>query len=146
MDPAPVDQLAPRKRVLVVNDDPAILDVFRELLEEEGFDPILETLRTGSLQALYDRIVAERPDVVVLDFLILGEQLGWQFLQLLKMQPVSARVPVVVCTAAVELVHELGAHLAKLNVDVILKPFEIDDLYAALHRALASDGDPWARA
>lgn len=133
-----------RKRVLVINDDPAILDVFRELLQEEGYEAILDTLRTGNLDAQYDRLVAERPDVIVLDFVILGEQLGWQFLQLIKMQPKTARVPVVVCTAAVDLVRELGAHLSKMRVEVVLKPFEIDDLYAALTRSLKeTDSDPW---
>jgi len=133
-----------RKRVLVINDDQAILDVFRELLEEEGYEAVLDTLKTGSLQTQYDRVIAERPDVIVLDFLILGEQHGWQFLQLIKMQPKTARVPVVVCTAAVELVRELGAHLTKLHVEVVLKPFEIDNLYEAIARAIKeTDGDPW---
>jgi len=133
-----------RKRVLVINDDPAILDVFRELLEEEGYEALLDTMRTGNLDAQYDRVVEERPDVVVLDFVILGEQAGWQFLQLIKMQPKTARVPVVVCTAAVDLVRELGAHLSKLRVEVVLKPFEIDHLYAAIARAIKeTDGDPW---
>jgi len=130
--------------VLVINDDPAILDVFRELLEEEGYEALLDTMRTGNLDAQYDRVVAERPDVIVLDFVILGEQHGWQFLQLIKMQPKTARVPVVVCTAAVDLVRELGAHLTKMRVDVVLKPFEIDHLYAAIARAIKeTDGDPW---
>ena len=130
------------KRILVINDDPAILDVFRELLEEEGYEVVLDTLRTGNLDEQYRRILVERPDAVVLDFVILGEQLGWQFLQLIKMRPQTARVPVIVCTAAADLVRELGAHLTKMRVEVVLKPFEIDDLYAAIARGLESD-DPW---
>lgn len=133
-----------RKRVLVINDDPAILAVFRELLQEEGYEALLDTFRSGNMDVQYDRLVEERPDVVVLDFVIVGEQLGWQFLQLIKMQPKTARVPVVVCTAAVDLVRELGAHLAKMRVEVVLKPFEIDDLYEAITRSLSvADNDPW---
>ena len=134
-----------RTRVLVINDDPAILEVFRALLEDEGYEAVLDTLRTGNMDQQYDRLVSVRPDAVVLDFVVLGEQLGWQFLQLIKMQPLTARVPIVVCTAAVELVKELGAHLAKMRVEVVLKPFEIDDLYASLARILKQgDADPWA--
>ena len=132
------------KRVLVVNDDPAILEVFRALLEDEGYEVVLDTLRTGHLQAQYARLQAERPDVVVLDFVVLGEQVGWQFLQLIKMQPATARLPVIVCTAAVDLVKELGAHLTKMRVEVVLKPFEIDHLYAAIARALEDETDRWA--
>ncbi len=62
------------------------------------------------------------------------------------MQPLTARVPVVVCTAAVDLVTELGAHLTKMRVQVILKPFEIDDLYAAILRAIEnSAADTWEK-
>jgi response regulator RpfG family c-di-GMP phosphodiesterase len=57
-----------RRRVLVINDDPAILEVFRALLEDEGYAVILDTLRTGNLQAQYARLVEELPDAVVLDF------------------------------------------------------------------------------
>ena len=133
------------KRVLVINDDPAILAVFRALLEDEGYEVSLDTLRTGHLDSQYSRLVEERPDVVVLDFVVLGEQVGWQFLQLIKMQPKTARLPVIVCTAAVELVKELGAHLARMRVEVVLKPFEIDDLYASIARASAGE-DPWTTA
>ena len=132
------------KRVLVINDDPAILEVFRALLEDEGYEVVLDTLRTGHLQAQYARLQAERPDVVVLDFVVLGEQVGWQFLQLIKMQPATARLPVIVCTAAADLVKELGAHLTKMRVEVVLKPFEIDHLYAAIARALEDETDRWA--
>ena len=129
------------KRVLVINDDPAILDVFRALLEDEGYEVVLDTLRTGHLQAQYARLQEKRPDAVVLDFVVLGEQVGWQFLQLIKMQPETARLPIIVCTAAVDLVKELGAHLTKMRVEVVLKPFEIDHLYAAIARALDNPTD-----
>ena len=134
------------KRVLVINDDPAILEVFRALLEDEGYEVVLDTLRTGHLQTQYARLVEERPDVVVLDFVVLGEQVCWQFLQLIKMQPATARIPIIVCTAAVDLVKELGAHLTKMRVEVVLKPFEIDHLYDAIARALAAETDPYAKA
>ena len=130
-----------------MNDDPAILDVFRALLEEEGYRPVLDTLRSGNMDVQYQRLLDVRPDAVVLDFVVLGEQLGWQFLQLIKMQPRTAGLPVIVCTAAVDLIRELGAHLTQMRVEVVLKPFEIDHLYAALARALDSvDNDPWVEA
>ena len=46
-----------------------------------------------------------------------------------------------VCTAAVRQAEELGAqHLLTLNVQVVLKPFEIDDVIAAVARALQDAG------
>ena len=62
----PMDQLETgKKRVLVVDDDEAIVDMFTELLERDGrFD--VETAATG-----YDAgILTEqfRPDIILLDF------------------------------------------------------------------------------
>lgn len=140
----PTVSAAPSKRILVINDDPVILGVFKEPLEEDGYGVAIFTLRTGNPDEQFHHILEERQDAVALDFLILGEQLGWQFLQLVKMRPQTATVPVVVCTAAADLVRELGAHLAKMKVEVVLEPFEIDDLYAAIARDLESAGDdPW---
>ena len=77
------------------------------------------------------------PDAVVLDYLIGGEALGWQFLQMLKMHPPTAGIPVVICTAAVKQVEELRPHLDAQGIGVVLKPFDIGQLLAAVAEALA---------
>ena len=74
------------------------------------------------------RVKENRPDLIILDFVILDEGKGWQFLQLLKMDRETVEIPVIVCTAAAKMVEELQVHLADMRVSVILKPFDIDDL------------------
>ncbi len=122
--------------LLVINDTPAILQVFKDLFEDEGYRVTLDTFSSFDSGAKYEQIKALRPDVIILDFLIGGEALGWQLLQLLRMDRDTAKIPIVVCTAAVRQAEELGAHLLTLNVQVVLKPFEIDDVIAAVARAL----------
>ncbi len=125
-----------KKHLLVVNDTPAILQVFRDLFEDEGFRVTLDTFSSFESGTKYEEIKTLCPDVIILDYLIGGEPLGWQLLQLLRMDRATAKIPVVICTAAVRQVEELETHLLTLRVQVVLKPFEIDDVVAAVHRAM----------
>jgi CheY-like chemotaxis protein len=130
------------KHVLVINDTKEILDLFKLLLEDEGYRVSLDNfsaLDAGEKLADVKRIA---PDAIVLDFVIGGEPLGWQFLQLLKMDRATATVPVVICTAAARQAEELETHLRTMGVEVVLKPFDIDQVLTALGRALAEGGKP----
>jgi len=117
--------------VLVVNDTPEILDLFREILEEEGYSVTLYSYAFRDL----DDIKRDRPDLIILDFIIGGEDRGWQLLQKLKMDQATATLPVVVCTAAIRMVRDLEGHLKAKNVAVVLKPFDIDDLVIEVKNA-----------
>jgi CheY-like chemotaxis protein len=125
-----------RKRplALVVNDTKEILDLFRDILTEEGYDVILNTYAPRDLDALLD----VDPDVVILDFMMGNEAVGWQLLQKMKMHRATQSIPVVVCTGAVQMVRDLDGQLASKNVGVVLKPFDIDDLLVTLNATIES--------
>ncbi|MBO0797171.1 MAG: response regulator, partial [Ktedonobacteraceae bacterium] len=78
------------------------------------------------------------PDIIVLDLIFGDEKTGWQMLQMLKMQPSTAHIPVVVCTAAMDAVREMEGYLVAKNIQVIYKPFDIEELLSALTTALQS--------
>ncbi|MCA9880274.1 MAG: response regulator, partial [Thermomicrobiales bacterium] len=117
-------QTTPR-HIFVINDTVAILELFRTLLEDEGFQVTTDGFSVELLEML-DRVKAAQPDLIVLDFIILDEGKGWQFLQLLKMDRATKTIPVIACTAAARLVEELQMHLDTMGVAVVLKPFDID--------------------
>ena len=123
--------------VLVINDTPEILDLFQDLLGEEGFNVVPDrfTLEVG---LLLKRVEELRPDLIVLDYIIGREDLGWQFLQLLKLDRATRDVPVIICTGAVRQVQEMEAQLDKMGVAVVLKPFDIDHLIAVINKVLAA--------
>jgi len=64
------------------------------------------------------------------------EGVGWEFLQLLRMEDSTAAVPVLICTTAVKLVQEIAGYLATKQVTMLRKPFESRDLVNAVQIAL----------
>src|SRR3954452_6512046 len=124
------------RHILVINDTPAIIELFTILLSEEGYR-VSTDLFTSETDVMLARVKADRPDLIVLDFIILDEQRGWQFLELLKLDPATRDIPVIVCTAAVTLVEQLQTHLQTMGVRVVLKPFDIDHLLGEIRRVWA---------
>lgn len=117
---------------LVVNDTQEILDLFRDILVEEGFDAVLHSYAPKELET----VIGIDPDVVILDFLIGEEAQGWQLLQKMKMHRQTQGIPCVVCTGAVNLIRELEGHLTTKNVGIVIKPFDIDDLMETLRMTM----------
>jgi len=124
------------KHILVINDTQEILDLFRDILQEEGYRV---SLSSYAFQEVAD-VARINPDLVILDFIISGEAHGWQMLEKMKMSRPTATIPIIVCTAALELVRELEGHLRAKGVFVVLKPFDIDDLLDAVNQSLDSRG------
>ena len=118
------------KTVLVVDDEPKIVDVVREYLEHAGF-----SVRTaGDGPAALERARALAPDLIVLD---LGLP-GLDGLDVARQLRRSSRVPVIILTARGDEVDriiglELGAD------DYLVKPFAFEELVARL-QALARRG------
>ena len=129
------EAIAAPRHILVINDTVAILELFRTLLEEEGYRITTDDFSVDML-AMLDRVKAERPDLIVLDFIVGDEGKGWQFLQMLRMDRATRDIPVVVCTAAAKMVEELQTHLDVMGVGVVLKPFDIDIVITEIARKL----------
>src|SRR6266704_3728748 len=121
-------------RILVINDTQEILDLFRILLEEEGFEVVL----SGFPFQQVSEIEQISPDLIILDIIFGDEKTGWQMLQMLKMKRSTASIPVIVCTAALGLVREQEGYLVSQGVHVVFKPFDIDHLLTNVKQVLES--------
>jgi two-component system phosphate regulon response regulator PhoB len=106
-----------RERILLVEDEPDIAEVLQYNLEKEGFDVELARRGDSGLEA----IRREVPDLILLDLMLPGLD-GLELTRLLKRDPATAHLPIVMLTARSEEVDrivglELGAD------DYISKPF-----------------------
>ncbi len=122
--------------ILVINDTQDILDLFRTLLEEEGYQV---TTYSFAPQDIYE-VERVQPDLVILDFIFGTELIGWQLLQKMRMYAPTAKIPVVVCTAATRQVREIEGQLQSHNTTLVGKPFDIEELLRAVASLLAIQG------
>ncbi len=108
------------KRILVVDDEPDILEFLQVILEEEGYAVVtsdkgefLEQLHNGGL-----------PHLILLDVLLSGKD-GREIVKYLKNQQETKHIPVIMFSAhpsAEETARRAGAD------DFLAKPFNIDVL------------------
>ena len=121
-------------RIAAIDDDPATLELLRELLAvSEGYDVV--TCTVG--EQAYDVVKAHRPDLIVLDIRMGGEEIGWTVLERLTLDPETRAIPVLVCSAGVA---SLAAHrplLEGYGVEVLPKPFDLDALLEKVEACLA---------
>ena len=125
------------RHILAINNEPAVLDLFRDLLGEEGYRVTTQTYADKDL----DAIAALAPDLAIVDYMWPEEDGGWSLLQMLRMDPRTAAVPIVLCTGARQKAEELADHLREMGVRVVLKPFRLEALLAAVAAGLAGAAD-----
>ena len=125
------------KRILVINDDDSILELFQLILEDEGYevDISLETIEN-----IRD-VETINPDLVILDLKIGMQEEGWIMLQKLRMYPPTQNIPIILCTAALSEVREQESTLEDKGIPVVYKPFSVDELLRAVHTILLSDDE-----
>jgi CheY-like chemotaxis protein len=124
--------------IVVLNDRTEMLELFRDLLEDSGY-----RVTTGKkLYESVDDLVAEQPDLLILDFLWSGDQTGWDFLQQVRQDPRCHHLPVILCSTGGKELTRIEQHLQAMRVAVVRKPFELSDLIGAVCDSLGSVAPP----
>lgn len=114
--------------VLVVDDDPAILELLTEILGPEGFE--VETALSGVAAVLLAR--SGRFDAILMD-IMMPRLNGVEALRTIK--SVAPQTPVIMMTAHKG--HELEKQAGELGAAAVLwKPFDLDELLALLRRVV----------
>jgi CheY-like chemotaxis protein len=119
--------LADQTRVLVIDDNPAILQLFERYLTPQHYE-VLKARGGAEVPAL---VAETHPAVIILDVMMPNLD-GWQVLRSLKENPATAATPVIICSVLEEpeLALSLGAHA------YLKKPVERLALLAQVERLL----------
>ena len=115
--------------ILIVDDNPSIVDIFVNMLQQGGYATLTATSGEQALQILQNT----RPDMILLD--IMMEPLdGWQTLERIKAgpSPISS-IPVLMLTAK-QLTIEEAEKFGLSIEDYINKPITRRALYDAIER------------
>lgn len=113
------------RTVLVVDDDPAIIELVEMALEDQGY-VVLSAVNGAALQIARDR----QPDVILLDILMPGMD-GVEVSQRLRADPATAGIPIIAMSAQDRL--RANSSLMPVN-DRLPKPFELTGLYTTVAR------------
>ena len=118
--------------ILIVDDDPSILDALRFLFEDEGYR--VQTSEKGDYAESLRDENGGLPDLIVLDVLLSGKD-GRTICRKLKSQEETRHIPVVMISAypdAERSSKEVGADA------FVAKPFAIDEVLATVAALLGS--------
>jgi CheY-like chemotaxis protein len=100
-----------KQTIVVADDDSDYLDLIKELLIYEGY-PSVHCIAGPGAYALIKQI---QPNLVLLD-LNVGQSIpGWQVLDMLRLHPATANIPVILCSTDMRLLQEKAAHLLACN-------------------------------
>jgi DNA-binding response OmpR family regulator len=116
------------KKILVVDDDPAILEVIKVILEDSNYH--VKTSESGSV--LLNLNGKRHPDLILLDVLLSGED-GRDIARALKTKKSTKDIPIIMISASPSTYE--GALAAGAD-DFISKPFDIDHLLKVIHKNL----------
>ncbi|WP_149403651.1 response regulator [Dictyobacter arantiisoli] len=108
------------KSILVVDDDPDIVDFLRELLEMEGYS-VATTARIDYIEGLPKRNL---PDLILLDVFLSGND-GRDLVKYIKSQEGTRPIPVIMFSAHPGV--ETSVRAAGAD-DFLAKPFDLDEL------------------
>lgn len=116
------------KRILVVDDEKNIRTLFRDELEEGGYE--VET--AGSGQEALEKVAQRAPDLIVLD-IRMEDMTGLEVLE--QVRNTHHDLPVIMCTAVRGLADDFTVWDSKVS-DYITKPVDLDVLKEKIKTAL----------
>lgn len=113
------------RRVLIVEDEEAVRELERFILEAEGYEVV--EARDG-LEGL-TKAEFKRPDLILLD-LMMPDVSGGRMFDEMKQHPTTQGIPIVVVTGKPDAHEIFDDTIGRENV--IMKPFEADGLLAVI--------------
>lgn len=120
-----------KNKILIIDDDPAILDVLTECFTEEGY----EVKAIAHVDDIYELIDTFQPNAVITDYILNGIN-GGEFCTQIKMA--YQKLPVVILSAYPKVMLSLGTYNSDLFV---AKPFDVFELIKQVN-ALVSSREP----
>ena len=123
------------RKLLVVEDDPAILDLVRESLRAEGYRVAVAANFAQAVEALshtrFDLVLADALGAATTD----PQANRWAVLE--RVRDLAGYTPVVIFTAHRE--SDFADFRERGFSDLLLKPFDLDDLLATVRRNLPGE-------
>ena len=129
-------EVAPKGRVLVVDDDASLAEMLTIVLRQEGFDSRMVTRGDEAMDAFHDY----KPDLVLLDLMLPGKD----GIDVCKEIRAESGVPIVMLTAKGDTI-DVVLGLESGADDYVVKPFKPKELVARIRARVRRFDTPGAR-
>jgi len=120
-----------RKKILVVDDEPDLVDMVKMRLEANGYEVII----AYNGQEALDKARSEKPDLIILD-LMMPKMDGFHVCGLLKRDMRFSKMPIVIFTARAQQEDIIMSQEAGADA-YLMKPFEPKALLGKISELLA---------
>lgn len=111
------------KKILLIDDDPAICQTMQDVLEIYGYNIVSASDGLDGIKKLKE--MESSPCLILLDLMMPGMN-GWGFLDYQKSDPEYASIPVIICSAYEASAKSIGSS------PVLIKPVQLSSLVGAV--------------
>ena len=120
-------------RILIINDDDSIMDAYEAVVRGMGHEPITKEVAASGPEAVRD----SQADALIVDLQRPEEdEYGLRIIEELRAQHETRAFPIVLATGAGAALEPMLHRLQNLAIEVVRKPFQIEDLESAIDSSL----------
>lgn len=124
-----------QKRILIVDDEPAIRDMVAFALRKGDFDPA----HASDAQEAQEAIVNQVPDLILLDWMLPGTS-GLELARRWRRESLTREIPIIMLTARGEENDRVNGLEAGVD-DYVVKPFSARELLARIRAVMRRSRD-----
>lgn len=117
--------------IVCIEDDPEVIELLRLIVARHGFEFVEARGGTKGIELVKQHL----PDLVLLDLMMPGLD-GWEVFDLLKGDPQTNDIPIIVVTARAHFDERVAEMRAANDGNLLTKPFIPQQLIDAINRVL----------
>lgn len=122
----------PAKQIVIIDEDVMFLELMNMLLTTNGY----QTICCQRGDEAYDTIRRAQPALVLLDIHNAADDHNWTVLDLVRLDPNTTHIPVIVCSLDSDFLRAKAAYFELLNIATLEKPFRLTDLLMKVEREI----------
>ena len=118
--------------IMIVDDEELFVNLVSYFLVHEGYATISCTDSTEA----YRIVLEHNPSLIILDLQLGNPMSGLVLLDLIRLDPLTKHIPIVICSGATSLIATTERRLRRQGCTILEKPFELDVLLGHVQAAI----------